>query len=411
MFVSVAPKLARFAFAAAAVLLSAASASASPKIYVGNFGDSTVSVIDSASSKVVATVPVATGPHGMAITADGGTVFVTSDGSSSMSVIDTASDKVVKTVDVGKTPNGLALTPDGKQLLVTINGEDRVAFLDAASQTQVGSVSVAKPHTVAISPDGRLAYVSSQLPGSPELVVIDIPTKTVIDDVALDKIPRDGEFKDDGKSFYFTEAGVNAVQVLDLATDKIVAQIPTGASPHFVKPFGGTSPGMVVVQGPGQVLFFDPATNQPLKTVAVGKQPHWLALSDDGKTAYVTNEGDGTVSVVDIASGATTSIAVGKAPRKVVIQHSAAQAPAAAANVSIANFAFGPASVTVHVGDAVTFTNNDGVTHTVTFKDGSAGTDSLEPGQSFTRKFDHAGTFDYFCSFHPYMTGTVVVAP
>jgi len=98
----------------AAILLPVASASAGPKVYVGNFADSTVSVIDAATGKVVATVPVATGPHGMAVTQDGRTVFVTGDGSSSMSVIDTASDKVVKTVDVGKTPNGIALTPDGK---------------------------------------------------------------------------------------------------------------------------------------------------------------------------------------------------------------------------------------------------------------------------------------------------------
>lgn len=395
----------------AAILLPVASASAGPKVYVGNFADSTVSVIDAATGKVVATVPVATGPHGMAVTQDGRTVFVTGDGSSSMSVIDTASDKVVKTVDVGKTPNGIALTPDGKQLLVAINGEDRLAFLDAASQTQLGSVSVAKPHTVAISPDGRIAYVTSQAPSSPALDVIDIPTETVIDSIKLDKIPRDGEFKDDGKAFYFTEAGVNAVQVLDLATGKIAAQIPTGASPHFVKVFPWAKLGMVVVQGPGEVLFFDPATSQPVKTVAVGKQPHWLALAGDTKTAYVTNEGDGTVSAIDLASGTTNTIPVGKAPRKVVVQQSASPTAAAAATVSIANFAFGPASLTVHVGDAVTFTNNDGATHSVTFKDGSAGADSLSPGQSFTRTFDHAGTFDYFCSFHPYMTGTIVVAP
>lgn len=411
MFALTAPRLARLALAMAAILLPVASASAGSKVYVGNFADSTVSVIDTATGKVVATVPVATGPHGMAVTQDGRTVFVTGDGSSSMSVIDTASDKVVKTVDVGKTPNGIALTPDGKQLLVAINGEDRLAFLDAASQTQLGSVSVAKPHTVAISPDGRIAYVTSQAPSSPALDVIDIPTETVIDSIKLDKIPRDGEFKDDGKAFYFTEAGVNAVQVLDLATGKIAAQIPTGASPHFVKVFPWAKLGMVVVQGPGEVLFFDPATSQPVKTVAVGKQPHWLALAGDTKTAYVTNEGDGTVSAIDLASGTTNTIPVGKAPRKVVVQQSASPTAAAAATVSITNFAFGPASLTVHVGDSVTFTNNDGATHSVTFKDGSAGADSLSPGQSFTRTFDHAGTFDYFCSFHPYMTGTIVVAP
>jgi hypothetical protein len=64
--------------------------------------------------------------------------------------------------------------------------------------------------------------------------------------------PSDGEFGAGGKNFYFTEAGVAAVQVLDPAPDKIVAEIPTGVSQHFVDLFDGTKLGLVVVQGPGQ---------------------------------------------------------------------------------------------------------------------------------------------------------------
>ena len=95
-------------------LMQPAFAAPAGKAYVANFKDNTVSVIDTADGKVVATIPVVQGPHGMAITRDGRTVYVAGDGSSSLSVIDTATDKVVKTVEVGKTPNGLALTPDGK---------------------------------------------------------------------------------------------------------------------------------------------------------------------------------------------------------------------------------------------------------------------------------------------------------
>ena len=112
----------------AAAILSALAATAAfaagPKAYVGNFKDNTVSVIDTEAGKVVATVPVAAGPHGMAITQDGRTVYVSGDGSSSVDVIDTATDKVVKTINVGKAPNGVALTPDDRLLVVTVYGED-----------------------------------------------------------------------------------------------------------------------------------------------------------------------------------------------------------------------------------------------------------------------------------------------
>src|ERR1041384_1880768 len=57
---------------------------AGPKAYVGNFSDSTVSVIDTASGTVIATVPVSTGPHGMAITPDGRIAYVGGEGASTV---------------------------------------------------------------------------------------------------------------------------------------------------------------------------------------------------------------------------------------------------------------------------------------------------------------------------------------
>jgi YVTN family beta-propeller protein len=290
------------------------------KAYVGNFKDNTVSVIDTGAGKVVATVPVAAGPHGMAVTQDGSTVYVSGDGSSSLDVINTATDKVVKTINVGKAPNGIALTPDDKLLLVTVYGENRLAFIDTAKQAVVATIAVPKPHTVAISPDGKLAFVTVQEPAHFGLALIDLASRSLLRLMPLEKTPRDGEFDYSGKAFYFTQAGVSAVQVLDPASGGIIAQIPTGISPHFVGRPHGLPFGLIVVQGPGELLLFDPATDQPTRSVAVGKQPHWATGSGDGKTAYVTNEGSNDVTVVDLASGRTATIPVGNAPRKVVVQ-------------------------------------------------------------------------------------------
>jgi YVTN family beta-propeller protein len=306
-----------FALSSSAATVLAASG---PKVYVGNFKDNTVSVIDTGAGTAVATVPVSSGPHGMALTNDGRTVYVSGDGSSSVDVIDTGNDKVVKTIDVGKTPNGIALTPDNRLLLVTVYGEDRIAFVDTSSQSVVATAAVPKPHTVAISPDGAMAYVTVQEPGHFGLALIDVAKRSVIRTLPFDKTPRDGEFSFDGKAFYFTQAGLNSIQVLDPASDKIVAQIPTGVSPHFVGRPNGMALGMTVVQGPGELLLFDPATDKPVRSIAVGKQPHWATASSDGKTAYVTNEGSNDVTVVDVATGQTSTVAVGTAPRKIVVQ-------------------------------------------------------------------------------------------
>lgn len=83
-------------------------------------------------------------------------------------------------------------------------------------------------------------------------------------------------------------------------------------------------------------------------------------------------------------------------------------APAGAANsVSIANYAFSPATLTVPVGTTVTWTNQDGSNHLVKFTD--AGSERLRKGASYTRTFTAAGRYPYECAIHPSMTGTVVV--
>jgi LPXTG-motif cell wall-anchored protein len=82
---------------------------------------------------------------------------------------------------------------------------------------------------------------------------------------------------------------------------------------------------------------------------------------------------------------------------------------AADGSVTIADFAFAPNSVTVNVGDSVTWANEDDVAHTATADDGSFDTGNIENGQSRSVTFDEAGTFAYFCKPHPNMRGTVVV--
>jgi len=92
-------------------------------------------------------------------------------------------------------------------------------------------------------------------------------------------------------------------------------------------------------------------------------------------------------------------------------QSSGAQPSAATNSVTIQNFAFSPASITVHKGTKVTWTNKDTIAHTVTESDGQAGPASgdLDPNASYSFTFTKTGTFQYHCAIHPGMTGTVTV--
>jgi plastocyanin len=85
--------------------------------------------------------------------------------------------------------------------------------------------------------------------------------------------------------------------------------------------------------------------------------------------------------------------------------------PTSTSQVSIANMAFSPAGITIKKGTAVTWTNNDSLTHDVQETDGKSGPNSgnLAPGGTYKFTFNESGTFNYHCSIHPSMTGTVTV--
>src|SRR5262249_29878430 len=158
-----------------------------------------VAVLDTASNKVLGTIPVPTGPHGLVVTPDGRKVYVSSDGASTVSVIDTATDKVTSSIEVGATPHGLAISPDGRQVLVSGCGSSQAAIAATTSDPVVGQVAAPQPHNSAISPDGRIAYVGSQQQGATALVIVDLTTKAQTGSVPLDKSPRALNFSPDGK--------------------------------------------------------------------------------------------------------------------------------------------------------------------------------------------------------------------
>jgi plastocyanin len=89
---------------------------------------------------------------------------------------------------------------------------------------------------------------------------------------------------------------------------------------------------------------------------------------------------------------------------------SSAKAPQpTSAEVKVDNFSFGPATLTVAVGTTVTWTNRDDIPHTVVSTDKVFKSKVLDTDEKFSFTFDKAGTYSYFCSIHPKMTGSVVV--
>jgi amicyanin len=88
-------------------------------------------------------------------------------------------------------------------------------------------------------------------------------------------------------------------------------------------------------------------------------------------------------------------------------------APSVAQNsvvpVTIDNFVFEPARLTVKAGTTVTWTNRDDIPHTVAAKDRAFKSKVMDTDESYSFTFSTPGEYAYFCSLHPHMTGTIVV--
>ncbi len=85
------------------------------------------------------------------------------------------------------------------------------------------------------------------------------------------------------------------------------------------------------------------------------------------------------------------------------------QPSAANVAVKIDNFVFGPQAITVPVGTTVTWTNSDDIPHTAVSTDGVFKSKVMDTDEKFSYTFTKAGTYSYYCSVHPKMTGQVVV--
>src|SRR5690606_4222617 len=128
-------------------------------------------------------------------------------------------------------------------------------------------------------------------------------------------------------------------------------------------------------------------------------------LNDSGYSGEATlvDNGDGTTTV-------TVTISKGAGSETASPESGGMTDEAGTYEVMIADFAYSPAELTIKAGESVTFTNQDSAPHTATARERDVlQTGRLDQGESVTVTFDTPGTYEYFCEFHPNMSGTIIV--
>jgi YVTN family beta-propeller protein len=156
--------------------------------YVANAGSNSVSVINTATNTVMATVPVGANPVNIAVAPSGAAAYVTNAASNSVAVINTTTNTVTATIHVGANPVNIAVTPNGASAYVTNAGSNSVSVINTATNAVVATIPVAlNPVNGAITPDGTRLYVTNA--GSSTVSVINTTTNTVVATVPVGMNP------------------------------------------------------------------------------------------------------------------------------------------------------------------------------------------------------------------------------
>ncbi|MFF4653253.1 beta-propeller fold lactonase family protein [Streptomyces sp. NPDC001380] len=233
------------------------------RVYVPNTLSDTVSVIDPATYRVTATLKVGHQPQHVVPSWDLRTLWVNNDRGDSLTPIDPATGRAGRPVAV-HDPYNLYFTPDGRHAVVMASADHALVFRDAHTMRVVKSVPVpcAGVNHADFSPDGRWFIVSCEFSG--DLLKVDTAGMRILARQRLPMrgaMPQDVKISPDGRTWYVADMTANGVWVLD------------GAA--FTRP----------------------------RLLHTGRGAHGLYVSRDSRHLYVTNRGEGSVSVLSFVTG------------------------------------------------------------------------------------------------------------
>ena len=322
----------------------ARSTSGGERAYVSNSYSDTVSVIDTTTNEVIATVgfgdappkPTASadnsarvdlshGPVNPTVTPDRRYVYVAKSVGGGIAVIDAETQAVTSVIDPGgPKPSGLAFTPDGKHLVVTLLGETvdapgAITVIDCTTGEAAAAIPVdGQPERVALSPDGRRAYVVSMHGQS--LWVFDLDGREIVTRIPMGDLPFNVIVSPDGERVYVGNLRSDYIAVIDARSEAVVDKIevpcPNGMA------FGPDADSIYVTSVfDDAVHVIDLGAGKVARRADVGEKPGHLALTKDGTRAYFVRPFGETVSVMDTETlTVVDTIAVGKGPSTVAIR-------------------------------------------------------------------------------------------
>jgi len=264
-------------------------------IYVTNEFSGTVSVISSNTNAVTSTVVVGNSPLFDSFIASKTSVYATNYGSSTISII--KSGVVTSTLKGFNGPLGVVSDPANGRIYVANAGSDTLSVLNAKTNLLVRTITVSgSPDYLAYDPSNKDVYAS--IDGTSNTVVVINSNNAIIKTIPVGNTPQGIVYDPTNHNIYVVNLNSNTVSVISSATNTIVATLSVGQGP-FDAAYDGSTHNVYVTNGQSNsVSEISSSTNSVVKTIGVGNSPIGIAFDAKNHNLYVADYGQGTVSVI-----------------------------------------------------------------------------------------------------------------
>ena len=294
------------------------------RLYVPTSLSNTVDVIDPETYRILASFPVGREPQHVVPSYDLKTLWVLNNQGDTLTQIDPATGQKGETVAV-KDPYNLYYTPDGQYALVVAERLRRLDFLDP--QTMRLQYSLPVPCTGVNHLDYALngRYLIASCEFSNELLKVDVAARTVLGKLKLSRRggqPQDVRLSPDGRVFYVADMRAHGVYLVDGESFSVLDFLPTGKGAHGLNVSRDSKLLYVSNRGEGSISVIDFATRKVIDKWRFpdGGSPDMGGLSVDGKVLWLGGRYHHEIYAVDTTSGRLLArIKVGKGPHGVCI--------------------------------------------------------------------------------------------
>ncbi len=307
---------------AAGTLLLPALAAAQGVAFVSSEKDAALAVLDLKTQTVTGTIATCKRPRHMALLPGGKQFMVACGDSSQADIIDIATQKSVRRLPFGEDPEAFDLSPDGKTAFVSLEEDGALGIVEMATGKLLKSIEVGKePEGVKATPDGKLVYVTSEVANM--VHVVDVAAGKVVKNVPVGKRPRRFALTPDGSQLWVTNELDASVSIIATKDHTVVGTIKfelPGARSSEITPVGiaMTKDGkraFVALGKANHVAFVDVASRKTESLVLVGKRVWAVTLNRAETQLYAVNGLSDDLTIIDVpAAKPLKTVRVGRVP-------------------------------------------------------------------------------------------------